>query len=350
MPVSHLTKAGIFAAIIVILSFTGWELYLRSKISMLAYDDTPGLWSKIRKKATLPKEKSTVFIGSSRIKYDLDQPTWRALTGEEPVQLAIEGATPIPVLKDLAEDEHFKGKLVVDVTEILFFNNAPPVVQEPVHDIKYFHNETPSEKFSFAVNRYTDGNLYFLDQNNFSLNAMLEKLEVPSRKGVFVFPWFPPDFNRTDFDRQARMTDRFLIDTAQQHRVQWIWKYLGDNGRQPPLTGEKLTAFLLQLKQYTDKIKARGGEVIFTRTPSSGPFLQGERMGYPKEKYWNSILAATGCAGIHFEDDSATVHMQCLEFSHLTPTDAKRYTTALVRQLQQKGWHFNNTATTTAQH
>jgi hypothetical protein len=349
MPTSHLTKAGIFAAILVLVSFTGWELYLRSTLATGAYDDTSGLWANIRKRATLPKEKATVFIGSSRIKYDLDQPTWKALTGETPVQLAIEGATPIPVLKDLAGDTDFKGKLVIDVTEILFFSNAPPIVSEPVKHIQYFHNETPSEKFSFAVNKYTDGNLCFLDKDYYSLNAMLEKLEVPSRKEVFVFPWFPPDFDRTDYDRQSRMTDRFLQDTAQQHRVQWIWKYLGDHALSGPPKEEQLTAFLTQLKQYTDKIKARGGEVVFVRTPSSGPFLQGENMAYPKEQYWNRILAVTGCQGFHFEDDAATAHMQCPEFSHLKPADAAFYTSALVKQLQQKGWHFNNTANSTAQ-
>jgi hypothetical protein len=348
MPLNHLAKAGIFAAILVLASFTGWEMYIRSKISMISFDDTKSLWSNVRKKAYLPKEKSTIFIGSSRIKYDLDQPTWKKLTGEHPVQLAIEGATPIPVLQDLAADEAFKGKLVIDVTEILFFTNAPPNVQEPVTNVKFFHNETPSEQFSFAVNKLTDGNLYFLDKDNYSLNALLERLEVPSRKGVFVFPWFPTDFDRTDFDRQAHMTDRFVHDTAQQHRVQWIWKYLGDNKLEGPPTGEKLTAFLTQLKQYTDKIKARGGEVIFVRTPSSGPFLMAEKMGFPKEQYWNRILSVTGCQGIHFEDDPATAHMQCPEFSHLAPADAALYTTSLVRQLQNKGWHFN-TANTTAQ-
>jgi hypothetical protein len=348
MPTSHLTRAGIFAAILVLVSFTGWEYYLRSTVAMSAYDDTSSLWASVRKKATLPKEKATVFIGSSRIKYDLDQPTWSRLTGETPVQLAIEGATPIPVLKDLAEDKGFTGKLVVDVTEILFFTNAPPNVREPVQFVKFFHDETPSEKFSFTVNTYTDGNFYFLDKDNYSLNAMLEKLEVPSRKDVFVFPWFPPEFDRTDINRQARMTDKFLADTAQQHRVEWIWKYLGDHALSGPPKGEQLTAFLSQLKQYTDKIKARGGEVVFIRTPSSGPFLQGEKMGYPKDQYWNKILAVTGCQGFHFEDDPSTAHLQCPEFSHLQPADAAFYTSVLVKQLQQKGWHFSS-ATTTAQ-
>jgi len=35
--------------------------------------------------------------------------------------LAIEGSCPRPILEDLANDQNFKGKLIVDVTEGLFF-------------------------------------------------------------------------------------------------------------------------------------------------------------------------------------------------------------------------------------
>ncbi|MDB5231112.1 MAG: hypothetical protein JWN76_1917 [Chitinophagaceae bacterium] len=341
MTTSNLTKAGILAIILVLFSVTSWEIYLRSKMAVSDFDDSPGLWANLRRQVYQPKEKATAFIGSSRIKFDLDQSAWQSLTGDQPLQLAIEGATPIPVLKDLAADKNFKGKLVIDVTEILFFSNAPPFVSEPNKNIKFYKDQTPSEHFSFMVNRVTESNLYFLDKGNYSLNALLDKMEIPSRKGVFVFPVFPPDFDRTSFTRQSSMTDRFLQDTLQQNQVRAIWKYLGDNMREPPPSGENLTAFFHMVKDCTDKIKARGGEVIFTRTPSSGPFLMGEKQGFPREKYWDQLLAVTGCQGIYFEDYPSTAHFQCPEFSHLSPPDAKKYTTELVKQLQEKGWKFS---------
>ena len=93
------------------------ELRLRSQGLKVDYDDNPALWADKRRKAiNLPADKATVFIGSSRIKYDLDINTWRKLTGDEPVQLAMEGNSPLPIMDDLAADEKFKGKLVVDVT------------------------------------------------------------------------------------------------------------------------------------------------------------------------------------------------------------------------------------------
>src|SRR4051812_26627666 len=110
----NLLKAGILTVILVSLSLAGWEFYLRSKGVNVAYDDGEALWSDKRAMVYEPADKATVFIGSSRHKYDLDIATWKSITDDHPVQLAIEGESPLPVLDDLANDKNFKGKLVVD--------------------------------------------------------------------------------------------------------------------------------------------------------------------------------------------------------------------------------------------
>lgn len=345
MHATHFVKAGIFAAVLTLIGFTSWELYLRNTGISIDYDDTPAMWASKREQVYLPKEKSTVFIGSSRIKYDLDIDTWKNITGDEPIQLAIEGSSPAPVLQDLADDEKFHGKLVIDVTEILFFSQFPPHLSEPQKNVSYFKDETPSQRFSAMISYAAESELLFLDRWNYCTNAFLDKLEVPSRKGVFVFPVFPLDFGRMTADRQAKMTDRFLADTNLQNKVKQIWKYLGDNNRQPPMSGKPLDEFLLTIKSATDKIKARGGEVIFVRTPSSGPFYMGESQGFPRDKYWDRLLTVTQCKGIHFKDDPATANMQCPEFSHLSPYDAVTYTKSLIHSLQQNGWKLAKQST-----
>src|SRR5690349_5064953 len=121
----NLAQPALFALLLFILAIASWEIYLRNDGSDNAYDDTPALFAHTRGQVYLPKDESTVFIGSSRIKFDLDVPTWKALTGDIPVQLACVGSTPLPVLYDLAKDPKFKGKLVIDVTEVLFFSLSP---------------------------------------------------------------------------------------------------------------------------------------------------------------------------------------------------------------------------------
>src|SRR5215216_6953513 len=102
MHTNKFLKAGILALIIVVCGFASWELWLRYRGYDIAYDDDEMLWSSKRAKVYQPSDEATVFIGSSRIKFDLDIELWRKLTGEDAVQLAVEGNSPRPVLNDLA--------------------------------------------------------------------------------------------------------------------------------------------------------------------------------------------------------------------------------------------------------
>src|SRR5450631_4535057 len=123
MPLNTLSKPAILMLVLVLAVIGGWELYLRSKGEAISYDDGPPLWADKRAMVYEPSDKATVFIGSSRIKYDLDIPTWEKITGKHAIQLAIEGSSPVPVLVDLGNDKNFAGRLVVDVTEPLFFSS-----------------------------------------------------------------------------------------------------------------------------------------------------------------------------------------------------------------------------------
>lgn len=338
---NSLGRAGLLALVLVALSVASWEFYVRSKGYDTSFDDGPPLWANTRTEIYQPADKATVFIGSSRIKFDLDIPTWESITGDHAVQLACVGSSPIPILDDLANDTKFKGKLVIDVTEILFFSQAYPNLRRPLENLKYYKEKTPAQRASFQINRLLESNLAFLDKERLSMNAMLDKVRPASRKGVFVFPLFADGFGRVKFDRQEYMTADFVADTNQQNIVRGVWKFLGEISKEPPASGGKLDSIFNNVKADVDKIKARGGQVIFVRTPSSGPFLMGEKMGYPREKYWDQLLKTVGCAGIHFADYPAIDHFQCPEFSHLSMPDAVIFTKEFIRILnQEKGWSF----------
>lgn len=342
MPANPLAKAAILMVVIVLSTLIAWELFLRNKGITESYDDGPALWANKRTMVYEPIDKATVFIGSSRIKYDLDIDTWKNITGDHPVQLAVEGHSPLPALYDLADDKNFKGRLIVDVTEGLFFSESPGAMQLITQNIKFHKNLTPAQKVSFQLNKVVESQFVFLDKDNFSLNAELDKLKIPSRPGVFMMPIFPLDFGRTTFDRQAMMTDKFVGDTNLHNRVKGIWYFFSQQPGPPPMNGAKLDSFLLSIKKAVDKIKTRGGQVLFVRTPSSGGYWQAEQMGFPREKYWNKLLETTGCPGIHFKDYPSMADFICPELSHLTPADAVLFTRAFIKILsQEKGWKFS---------
>lgn len=336
-----LAKAGILTLILVATAVASWEMYVRNHDYDTSFDDGPPLWADKRTMVYEPADQSTVFIGSSRIKFDLDINTWENITGDHAIQLACVGSTPLPVLEDLANDKDFKGKLVIDVTEILFFSTAPPNLKRPKENLKYYKERTPAQRAGFQLNHLLESQLVFLDKERLSLNAKLDELRIPNRPGVFEFPLFPPGFGRVKFNREEYMTDRFLIDTNQQNQVKGVWDFLRKASKDPPASGGKLDSIFATVKTSVDKIKARGGQVIFVRTPSSGPFLMGEKMGYPREKYWNKLLEITNCTGIHFADYPVIDHFVCPELSHLSQPDATIFTKEFIRILnEEKGWRF----------
>jgi len=340
-----LLKSAILTLVIVTIVAAFWEISLRNAGVNLSYDDGPALWADKRAMICEPSDKAVVFIGSSRIKYDLDIPTWENKTNIHAIQLAIEGSSPRPILEDLANDVNFKGRLIIDVTEGLFFSNAPPNVESPNKNIKYFHDRTPAQQASFILNKPLEANFAFLNKDYLSLNARLDALEIPSRPGVFMMPIWPIDFGYTTFERQAYMTAKFTSDTVQQNQVKAIWHFFAEMSKKaPPMQKAELDAIFESVKKATDKIKARGGEILFVRTPSSGAYLQGENMGFPREKYWDRLLSFTNCPGIHFLDYPAIAHFECPELSHLSRPQAIVFTNHFIEILEkEKGWKLTDT-------
>ena len=335
----NLKKAALLAIAITLVVMTWWEVYLRSRKYPISFDENNALFANNRAMVYEPKNSATVFIGSSRIKFDLDIKTWESITGNHAIQLANTGSDPKPYLNDLANDNNFTGKLVIDVTEGLFFDPGPPD-REAIEKIAYYHKITPTQRFSFQVNRVLESSFVFLEEHNFSFNALLDKSGFPKRPTVFSFPIFPVGFTCNTFDRQCFMTPEFVKDTAQQNQMKAVWAFFGSLPGPPPASGKLLDSIFNIVKINIDKIKKRGGDVIFVRTPSSGPVLEEEHKYFPRKIYWDQLLKSTGCKGIYFSDFPAISNFSCPESSHLSPADAIVYTKNLIKYLEEAGWKF----------
>ncbi len=342
MKAPNLKKAGILALIMIVIVIGCWEYYLRAQKLKVAYDDGEVLWSDKRAMVYESPDKATVFIGSSRNKYDLDIATWQNFTGDHPIQLAIEGECPRLVLQDLANDKNFRGKLIVDVTEGLFFSSAPNNNTKPKEHIDYYKNRTPAQRAGFQINHLLESQFVFLDKDYFSLNALLYKLPIKKRKGVFALPFdFVMEFGRITFDRQNIMMEKFLVDTSLQNQIKGLWLFFDKINKESPVSGDSLQHVLASVKNATDRIKARGGQVLFVRTPSSGYYWPTECKNFPREKYWNQLLFFTNCPGIHFKDYPEIANFECPEWSHLSQPQAIVWTKNLIEILQkEKGWTF----------
>lgn len=337
-------KSGILVLILTIIAVCGYEFFLRHKGFEISYDDSESLFANSRRKVYLPQDEATVFLGSSRIKYDIDTETWRQLTGETPVQLGFVGSRATAVLQDLAADPEFKGKVIIDATEGLLFDVTGRSDTKPVSALEYFHNETPSQRFSFHINTILESGFVFLDKDNFSLSPILEQIPLPARPGHFSFPKYPAEFSVTNFDRQNQMTENFIQDTTQFSIMRKVWLQIAEMGKQqtPPSPGV-IDSIILDLNENIDIIISRGGQVVFLRPPSSGPLWQGEQNRFPRPAAWDNLLKTTDCKGVHFLDYPEISSFTCPEYSHLSRLDAIIYTKTLIRILQTEiGWELNN--------
>ena len=344
MQPAHYTKALILALLIVTCFIAWWEYFWRSKGYSISYNDDKILWAHKRKEAYKPLDQSTVFIGGSRIKFDLDIPTWQKLTGEQPVQLALVGTAPRLLLKDLARDKNFKGKVVIDVTEHAFFSIDTLRTERSAREgISYLRNETPTQKVSASINYFLESNLVFLEEGKFGLNNLLNELPMPNRQTIIVRPRVPKYMSMTSFERQSIFTSIFLADSGLQIKQIEFWNRNGRMNKDVPIKGDTLEAFFKQLKTSIDKIRSRGGLVVFVRPPSNGKYLEREKRDYPRGQYWDRLLEYTKTPGYHFSDYPAIANLDCPESSHLSPNAAIIYTKHLAQILKEKkAWTYQH--------
>lgn len=340
MQTSALLKAGVLTGLLVAAFVVGWELHWRGQGLTISYNDDESLWAHTRQRIYRATPAGPVVIGSSRIKFDLDQDVWASRTGQRPVQLALVGTSPRPVLADLGNDVRFRGTVIVDVVEGIFFApSGSPQERQALKRLKAYPKWSLAQQLGFHLNRVLESRLLFLDEDRLTVDSFLSRLNIPNRPRVFVPPVLPLQFTTNDFERRTRMTDAFVADTALHAKVRRVWMRVGGVGGRRGAGGDTLTALLASVKHSVDQIRARGGRVVFVRCPSDGPFWQAEQRGYPRARFWDRLLADTRTPGVHFADYPALARYHCPEWSHLTPRDAATFTRDLVPIIeQQTGW------------
>jgi hypothetical protein len=134
-------------------------------------------------------------------------------------------------------------------------------------------------------------------------------------------------------DRQYRMWPRLESDPRLIQHARKVWM----SGRpRPPVATEQIARVCEETRLNVQKIRARGGEVVFIRPPSGGDFYERELRNVPRSTTWDRLLEETGAFGIHFEDHPAMQGLEIPEWSHLSGASATRFTRAYVDVLTRE--------------
>ena len=300
---------------------SAWEVYWRGKGFVAGdYKDSNGNWVEERRKV---KGDATAIIGSSRVLFDIDLDIWEELSGVRPVQLALEGTSPRIFLKDLADDPEFHGTVIVGVTTVLFFTQEGGLREEV---LQYMEDQSPSQKIGHRLSGLLDAPFaYFDEQTRPKRQAAI--WPFPLREGMQ--PRFDPrKLAISDADRNTQMWDRLIEDPVYLKEAQDQWLLAmklfapppGPDGAPAPMPDEVINAVISSVKENVDKIRARGGEVVFVQAPRDGPFGEAENAGFPRKRFWDRLLALTDSPGVTFLDHPELQGLELPEWSHLSPS------------------------------
>jgi len=307
------------AAMIALLT-AGWEAYWRAG-GYLAGDfkNTPSLWAQEYRKAT---GKRTVLLGASRTLFNDDLDIWEATTGDRPIQLALEGTSPRTPLHMLAEREDFAGLVIVDVTPPIFF----PDFQLREEVFRYVGRETPAQRTEHAISLLLEKAFAFIDDQT-RPKKMIYNALLPVRPGM-VQRYDVLKLAILGADRNAEMWARVVEDEAYQKHAQYVWKYSMDYFPPDPMTDEEISTVIASVKADIDRLRARGGDVIFVQHPYTKEYEPEEGL-FPRGRFWDPLLATTAAKGITFLDQPELQGYWLPEWSHIEAKDAERYTRAL---------------------
>jgi hypothetical protein len=330
----------VIVVVMIFAAAAAWEIYVRSIGYGPTLNPTDDLWAQARRAV---KPESTVIIGDSRAWFDLDLDELQKGLGKRPVQLAMAGSCAYPVLADLANDERFHGTIICSFTPRFFF--APPgspPMERSEKAVRRYYTETLAQRASQYLAMPLEETVAFLKQEDLTTEALLKDLHIPDRPNAQVPPRLPPYFCTIDRERRARMIEQCAQPGELQSKIQHRWLRLFRPP--PPPSYIPKAVFIERMKKAQEdrfidtmkavqKLRTRGGKIVFVRLPVSGELKPLEDKLTPRAQLWEPLLQRTGVTGIYFEDIPELASFTCPEWSHLSAGDSVEFSKRLVPHL-----------------
>jgi hypothetical protein len=321
------------AVVLLMLLVAGWETYWRAYGVTPGIRNTYGLWAIQRRRIDSGEGGATVFLGSSRLYFDIQVPVWARLSGERPIQLSYEGTSPLTAVEDLAADPKFTGRLIIGVAPDLFFS-GDGIALDVAH---YTHKQSPAQRVGQWLSmNFIEPYLAFYD-GDYALRTVLARQPWPQRPGKH---WFM-DVRKLSMhqpDRNAYLWDKVASNPGYLALVRSIWEEEFDSYPDDPTPEELLKSEKEQIGRAVKavtQLRAHGVQVLFLRPPSTGPYLAYEERLYPRSRSWEGLLAAARAQGIYCLDYPQLRDYYLPEWSHMTRPEAERFTAALYQTLRR---------------
>lgn len=305
--------------------------------------DTQARWLNERERASRVGQRGLIIVGASRVQLGLDLDVLRRETGLEPVQLAIDGSSFIPVFLGLAEDPAITGTVLVDFQYPLAadvgssdrYQRAYEVLVNRSIDLNY---EWIEGGLSDLLNRH----LRSYADNAKPWDSLLSRILNPAASPQYLVTY--PDRSRAADYSKVDMPEFYLrrVQNNLSMRMnmpgpdgakEWEYRLQSHIARLEPSAREPFHQAISQLEAAVRAIQSRGGKVIFLHMPTSGLIREIERKRYPRSLFWDPFSRGTSARTLHSEDVPELARFKCPDGSHLDYRDRPAFTRALVRAL-----------------
>jgi hypothetical protein len=323
--------------LIVVVLMAGWEMVWRAYGVTPGYRNSNGEWAAQRRRIDQGEGGKTVLIGSSRTLFDVQLPVWERITGERPIQLAIEGTSPLPMLEDLAADADFTGRLMVGIAPQQFFG----AFAYRADVLPYYRKQSPSQRSGNWLSMHFLEPYFAFYDPDFALATLVRRQPWPARSGVHQ----RVDVRKLsvqEADRNSHLWSKLENDAEYREMARSRWAQMFGEPLPGMETPEKkqrvIDEQIARAAAAVATLRKRGVPVLFLRAPSGGPYLEYEQRMLPRTATWDVLLQRTGAAGIHFQDYPELQGYDLPEWSHLSAADANRFTAALVPIIQRDFW------------
>ncbi|HEY1075958.1 MAG TPA: hypothetical protein VGE51_04660 [Fontimonas sp.] len=351
IPAGDWLPAVTVAVVLTLCAVTAMEWWLSVRGFRPTVSDSARLWIDQRARASALGSKALILVGASRVQMDLDLDELRAATGLEPVQLAVDGSSFIPVLEDLAMDPQVKGQIIVGYQDNVLIepriDHASALVKQwqemkPAPDAKTWRLPTFAwtegffdELFRTHLRSYADG------ANPISTLTLrlLDPRATPQYLNMTPNRARRADYRMTDMPAfYFRRVMRNLGDDAPRVADGTSWEQLERllSRTIDGLSASSENEFANSVRIVSDMtriINERGGKTYFVVFPTSGLVKAIDNKRYPRELFWDTFVTATPASTLHFEDSAELKSFQCPDGSHLDYRDQARFTRALADAL-----------------
>lgn len=310
----------------------GSELGWRRLGFLPSVADTPALWALHRARVDRDP-RALALLGDSQMLLGFSVEVAAERLPDRPVaQLAINGRSPVPVLRDLAEDPDFTGTVVVGVRTEHF--DAFNLLAGPYPQLAEYHERGraaphwPWDDSTVRLRiRTALQSRWALLRSDLGarqlLRTLLETAALPE-------PFYTTiradrsgrgDFSRVDVARKRRQNEAIVA------------------ARKPPGAAERAgwDERVGEFKTLIERIHDRGGRVVLVRFPTSPQRYESEQRVRPRDQYFDRIADGTPAGAIHFRDVARLARFDPPDSDHLDHLQAVAFTNALLDELEARG-------------